>query len=156
MSDSAPLRRSSPAPQPGSRAMPNAVTKIRPRLRPLAAALALAIASSNALAVARDARLDAAVAFFTRDRAGLIAPHEPNGVPLVVENCNDSGAGSLREAYFNAGDGAQIDLTGLTCSTITLTSGPLTNAGTTTAVTLVGPGKYALTVDGNYANRVLV
>ncbi len=136
--------------------MPNAVTKIRPRLRPLAAALALAIASSNALAVARDARLDAAVAFFARDRAGLIAPHEPNGVPLVVENCNDSGAGSLREAYFNAGDGAQIDLTGLTCSTITLTSGPLTNAGTTTSVTLVGPGKYALTVDGNYANRVLV
>lgn len=139
--------------------MPNAITRIRPRLRPLAAALAFAIATSSSFAISHDARLEAAAKLFARDRAGAIAafgPHAPNGVPIVVENCNDSGAGSLREAYFNAGDGATIDLSELTCSTITLTSGPLTNAGTTTSVSLNGPGKYALTIDGNNANRVLV
>jgi hypothetical protein len=138
--------------------MPHAFATLRPRLRPLVAALALSIASGSALAAVRDARLDVLAARrLAHDRAAAhFAPHAPSGVPIVVENCDDSGAGSLREAYFNAGDGAQIDLTGLTCSTITLTSGPLTNAGTTTSVTLLGPGKYALAIDGNYANRVLV
>lgn len=126
--------------------MPNAITKIRTRLRPLAAALALAVASGSSFAVARD-RIDA---------LGAWAPHETDGVTVVVQNCDDSGTGSLRDAYFNAVDGETIDLQNLTCSTITLTSGPLTNAGTTTDVTLMGPGKYDLTIDGGNANRVLV
>jgi hypothetical protein len=116
------------------------------------------MASSSAFGAVRDARLDAA-AMLLRDHRGavaLLAPRQPDGVPFVVENCNDSGPGSLRDAYFNAGDGAEIDLTQLTCSTITLTSGALTNAGTTSSVSLNGPGKYALTIDGGYANRVLV
>ena len=139
--------------------MPYDIARRRLRLRPLAAALAFSIAaSSSGFAALRDARLDAlAERLIARDHAGaLFAPHAPDGVPIVVGNCDDAGPGSLREAYFNAGDGAQIDLTGLTCSTITLTSGPLTNAGTTTSVTLAGPGKYALAIDGSYANRVLV
>jgi hypothetical protein len=139
--------------------MPNAITRIRPRLRPLAVAVALALATSTSFAAAHDARLEAAAELFARDRAGAIAaltPHAPDGLTVVVENCNDSGAGSLREAYFNAADSTTIDLSQLACSTITLTSGPLTNAGTTSSVTLSGPGKYALTIDGNNANRVLV
>ena len=111
--------------------MPYDIARPRLRLRPLAAALAFSIAaSSSGFAALRDARLDAlAERLIARDHAGaLFAPHAPDGVPIVVGNCDDAGPGSLREAYFNAGDGAQIDLTGLTCSTITLTSGPLTNA----------------------------
>jgi hypothetical protein len=140
--------------------MSNTVTPLRLRLRPLAAALAFSIASSTSFGAARDARIEAAAGLLlTRDHAGALAaltPREPNGVPIVVENCDDDGPGSLREAYFNAGDGAHIDMTQLTCSTITLTSGPLTNAGTTSSVSLYGPGKYLLTIDGNHANRVLV
>ncbi|HEX5124526.1 MAG TPA: choice-of-anchor Q domain-containing protein [Rhodanobacteraceae bacterium] len=120
--------------------MPNATTKIRSRLRPLVAALAFAIASGSSFAV-------------TRERA-LATPHAPTDV--VVENCNDSGAGSLREAYFNAVDGTTIDLTRLSCSTITLTSGALTDNPSAAEITLNGPDKYALTIDGGNANRVLV
>ena len=58
-------------------------------------------------------------------------------VPIVVQNTNDSGAGSLREALANANPGDTIDLTGLT-GTITLTSGELEVED---AVTIQGPGR---------------
>lgn len=41
---------------------------------------------------------------------------------LVVTNCNDSGFGSLRDALTQAASGDIIDMSGLSCSTITLQS----------------------------------
>lgn len=86
-----------------------------------------------------------------------LAPHpEQRGRPtVVVQNCNDSGPGSLREAYFDAIDGDVIDLTQLACSTITLTNGALTDSPLTANVTLNGPGKNTLTISGSHASRVL-
>lgn len=72
---------------------------------------------------------------------------------IVVDNCNDAGAGSLRQALLDAVDGDVIDLTGLACSTITLTSGELSVAA---SVTINGPGRDALTISAGGATRVLV
>lgn len=49
----------------------------------------------------------------------------PSGTIIVVENCNDSGPGSLRDAIANASGDTVIDLDSLACSTITLTTGAL-------------------------------
>ncbi len=69
-----------------------------------------------------------------------------------VNNCNDAGAGSLRSAIGSAVDGDTIDLTGLACSSITLTTGALVaNAAN---ITIVGPGAENLVIDGNDADRV--
>src|SRR5690606_3628072 len=61
--------------------------------------------------------------------------------------------GSLRQALLDAVDGDVIDLTGLACSTITLTSGELSVAA---SVTINGPGRDALTISAGGASRVLV
>ena len=72
---------------------------------------------------------------------------------IPVTNCDDSGPGSLRDAVTNAVDGDTIDMTSLTCSTITLTTGSL---GTfVNDVTLNGPGSHDLAISGNYASSVL-
>lgn len=78
--------------------------------------------------------------------------HPPPARPaatIPVTNCNDSGTGSLRDAVTNAVDGDTIDMTALTCSTITLTTGSLTAFADN--LTLDGPGSKYLAVDGNYA-----
>jgi len=118
-----------------------------PRRRALAAALAIAFATTDPSAIAHVGQ---------RDFMSLATPRPSGNAPIVVQNCDDSGPGSLRDAYFNAVDGDTIDLTQLTCSTITLTSGALTNSPSATQVMLEGPGKYALTIHGNHNGRVLV
>lgn len=100
-----------------------------PDLRPLAACLAAALGI-----------LDAAVA----------GPVHPEG-SIVVTNCADSGAGSLRAAVQDDSAGDPIDLSQLLCSQITLTSGAI---HMTRAVTLRGPGSSLLTIDGNDTDRV--
>jgi hypothetical protein len=52
----------------------------------------------------------------------------------VVQNCNDSGPGSLRDAYHDAPQQALVDLGALACSTITL-SGALDSGNGTRVVT---------------------
>ena len=134
--------------------MSDVFSALRPRLRPIAAALALAIAVEPAFAAVHAARVDAPpplLAARERERPAS-APHGA----VVVTSCEDSGPGTLREAYFNAVDGTEIDLSQLTCSKISLTSGALTDPGGSISVTISGPGKYALTIDGGYSNRVLV
>ena len=77
------------------------------------------------------------------------APHEIPPVPansIVVQNCNDSGSGSLRQALLDAGNGDTIDLTQLSCSSITLTTGSI--LFTQTTVTLQGPGSKYLSISG--------
>ena len=71
-------------------------------------------------------------------------PHVPSNTD-VVQNCNDSGSGSLRDVIASAGSGDTIDLTGLACSTISLTTGTITITQNT--LTLLGPGP-SLTIDG--------
>ena len=115
-------------------------------LRPLAAALSIALASCFGVADV-SARVEPAIA--------AAAPPAVRG-SIPVTNCDDSGPGSLRDAYFNATDEDVIDLSNVGCSTITLTTGALTNSPSADNVTLLGPGKYDLTIDGGNANRVLV
>ena len=73
------------------------------------------------------------------------APRAPANV--VVTNCNDSGPGSLRDAISNAATGDTIDLTQLGCSTITLTTGTIVIAQSN--LSLLGPGRFGLTIDGS-------
>jgi hypothetical protein len=70
----------------------------------------------------------------------------------TVGNCNDSGAGSLRNAVAIADSGDRIDLAGLACGRIALTSGRI--AVPQADLELVGPGALALEIDGNLQDRV--
>ena len=77
-------------------------------------------------------------------------PSAPN-TTIVVTNCDDSGAGSLRDAVNSAVSGDVIDLTQLGCSTITLSSG--TVASSANDLTLIGPGMAELAILGDPANN---
>ena len=72
----------------------------------------------------------------------------------TVTNCNDSGAGSLRQtiADASAGDTIDFDLSP-TCSLITETSGSIT---VDTNLTIDGPGASALAVSGGTVGTVSV
>jgi len=79
----------------------------------------------------------------------------PRPTIVLVANCNDSGPGSLREAAMSASDGDTIDLSQLGCSRISLTTGSIPIA--IDSLTLIGPGRDALTIDGAYnSNQNLV
>ena len=146
----------------------------RLRLKPLAGCLAAALvfASGNAAAMEnRHAAQDVAAAMLERAHSGDLPPlpswwkkadpaeialswqpalHRIPPVPadsIVVQNCNDSGAGSLRQALNDANNGDTIDLTQLACSSISLTTGSLVVPQTT--VTLQGPGSKYLSITGN-------
>jgi len=140
--------------------------RTRARVRPLAFSLALAfggaVASPHSDALP-GSELDAAipqwlspvdkVAF--RKQLERLAAHTPPDVPttsIPVNNCDDSGAGSLRDAVDSAIDGDTIDLTALDCSTITLTSGAIAIA--VDSLTIQGPNALLLTIDGGYSDRV--
>lgn len=78
------------------------------------------------------------------------APNQPT--TITVDNCNDAGQGSLREAFANAVGSEVIAFSeNLNCSLITLASGEIS---TTANVSLQGPGRDALTIDGADAGRV--
>lgn len=80
--------------------------------------------------------------------------HSPLSVTTttVVTTCADSGAGSLRDVTANANAGDTVDMTQLTCSTITLTSGSIGIAAAN--VTLQGPGQQSLTISGNGSSQI--
>jgi len=85
------------------------------------------------------------------------APHALADIPagsVVVQNCNDHGSGSLRQALANANSGDTIDLTQLSCSEITLTTGSITF--TQSGITLQGPGSKYLSISGNDVYTPLV
>ncbi|MFC4822491.1 choice-of-anchor Q domain-containing protein [Dokdonella ginsengisoli] len=141
------------------------------RLAPLAVALGLVLAGEAAAtedgvqrAVARaldDPRLLAAHRLDRLDQEALAAEYglesflpPPAAAALAVGNCNDTGPGSLRETIAQAADGEVIDLRGLACSTITLTSGQI---AVPRNVSILGPGPSALTLragQAKYDNRI--
>jgi hypothetical protein len=106
--------------------------------RPLAAALALAFSWSAAAS--------------TGDAAPARKSHAPRAT-LEVSNCDDDGPGSLRAAVAAAASGDTISLTGLGCSTITLTTGHIAVAEDDLAIE--GPGAGSLTIDASYASGIL-
>jgi len=67
---------------------------------------------------------------------------------ITVNNTNDSGAGSLRQAIADANDGDTVEF-GVT-GTITLTTDLLL---VEKSITISGPGSNNLTLDGNHARR---
>ena len=78
-------------------------------------------------------------------------PDRPPGITAVT-SCDDSGVGTLRGAVTTAVSGDVIDLTGLSCSTITLASGAI--SATVDDLTINGPGESALTIDAHTASGV--
>ncbi len=78
------------------------------------------------------------------------------GSTVFVQNCNDLGPGSLRDAYANSFDGLTIDLGQLNCSTITLANGALVSADNSGYVTLKGPPGGVLIIDANHASRAII
>lgn len=81
-------------------------------------------------------------------------PHPQGATTHLVTNCNDGGAGSLRDAVTAAADGDSIDMTSLACSSITLTTGALATGAAN--LTFNGPGRDALTVSGANTTPVIV
>ena len=70
----------------------------------------------------------------------------------LVTNCNDSGAGSLRNAVASALSGDTIDLRSLSCTRIVLTSGEI--GIPQSDLTVLGRSRDALAIDGHQIFRV--
>lgn len=137
-----------------------------PRQRRLAAALLCALAAASAGVAAATVQPDASWIrvrteasrriFPALPAARKTAPAAPGAAhaTAVIGNCNDAGAGSLREAVAAAADGDTIDLTQLQCSTITLTTGAI--EVDLDNLTFEGPGRTKFAIDGNAADRVFI
>jgi hypothetical protein len=69
------------------------------------------------------------------------------GMSIAVTNCNDSGPGSLRNAVARALSGDTVDMSGLACNAITLTSGAIVIPQQD--LSFQGPGRERLTVKGS-------
>ena len=123
-------------------------------MRPLASCLLILLSGADPVC-GRDSVTLAVAAPSAATRRSSSPPDAVATSTVVVGNCNDSGPGSLRDAYFNAVDGVTIDLTQLACSRITLTTGALTDPGDggTAGMVLKGSGQI---IDGSNAGRVLV
>ncbi|MFO1507652.1 MAG: choice-of-anchor Q domain-containing protein [Lysobacterales bacterium] len=84
---------------------------------------------------------------------GLAVPVAGRAATLPVTSCADDGsAGTLRSVVASAHDGDTIDLTQLTCSTITLVGGPvdtgLLGPNPLSDLSIIGPGQDALVISG--------
>ena len=112
----------------------------RPRTTVLAAAITLA-ATAHDVARAGAHGVD-------------IAPAQAPQNQLFVTNCDDSGPGSLRDTIAGAASGDMIDLSNLTCSTITLTSGAIEIPQDDLYLKYSGEGGTPPTIDGNFHDRV--
>ncbi|MEO7432974.1 MAG: choice-of-anchor Q domain-containing protein [Dokdonella sp.] len=93
-----------------------------------------------------------AVTLSSQTAADAKTPFIYGGSTLLVANCDDDGVGSLRAALALAANGDTIDLSQLTCGTITLTTGEL---HTFRNLTLRGPGSGELTITAGSGSRVL-
>ncbi len=81
----------------------------------------------------------------------LSAPCAMAATTWVVNNCSQySATGTLRYAATNAASGDTIDMSGLTCSTISLTTGSIIVPQS--SLTINGPGQAKLTITGKGAS----
>jgi hypothetical protein len=77
------------------------------------------------------------------------------GSTLPVTSCaDDNTSGTFRSVVASALDGDTVDLSQLTCGTITLALGAVTTDVDNLAIQ--GPGQTELTIDGAHADRVVV
>ena len=105
----------------------------RQRILAACIATACAVAIPDAVAIPR--------------ATGTAAAPSPDVPNITVSNCNDSGAGSLRDAVSNPPDGSLIDMTQLACSTISLTTGAILIGASDIAI--IGPGRDELVIDAS-------
>jgi hypothetical protein len=144
-------------------------------MQPMAACLALSLASASAASLAAEAPAATGTAL-SRD---FLSARGPLGLPiyagpsamakhlapthavpsrpaatLLVTNCDNDGPGSLRDTInLMAMSGDAVDLSALPCSTITLTTGQITVLQDD--LFLTGPGADALAIDGGGIGRVI-
>jgi hypothetical protein len=142
-----------------------AATRIRRSALALGLGAALALGSSGGIAVAQTSafpmRRDGAPLLENlQRRAGDVqrvrrdAPHPNGGIVIPVTSCADDGSdGTLRHAVLVASNGDTVDMSSLTCSTITLADGSI-NVDVDD-LDIVGPGASALTIDAAGASRVI-
>ena len=131
-------------------------------IAPLSIGIAVVLGAGAAPVAAADfaglPRHDGATALLQQLRALMPRTLRISALPpslLPVTSCaDDNGAGTLRTVLETAADGATIDLSALSCSTITLTQGAIPLL--LNDVTLVGPGANALAIDAAGIDRVLV
>ena len=84
---------------------------------------------------------------------GLACAFEPlHATTRFVQNCDDSGPGSLRATISGADSYDGIDLSQLQCSTISLTSGEIVVSQT--GMFILGPGASKLSISANYNSRI--
>jgi hypothetical protein len=82
------------------------------------------------------------------------APGPAAAVTRTVTTCADSGPGSLRAVVAAAHSGDLIDMRGLACTRILLTTGQIVVHQP--SLTLLAAGESKLTIDGNNTSRVLL
>lgn len=128
------------------------------RLRPVVIALGTALVANTGVSVAAagpglrdnpDARIFAYWPERTPDPAQFRAV-----ALLPVSNCADAGPGSLRDTVAAAADGDVVDLSALTCATITLQTGAI--ATSLDNLTLTGPGQDLLAIDAGGNDRAFL
>jgi hypothetical protein len=90
---------------------------------------------------------------------GLTWNQSASANTIVVNRCNDESGiqffgRDLREGVAAAGNGDVVDLSGLACSTITLTIGEI--AASVDDLTIKGPADHVLTIDAHNASRIFV
>jgi len=76
---------------------------------------------------------------------GDLACRSVAAATLQVTNCNDAGSGSLRDTVATAHSGDSVDMSALTCGTISLVTGELRVP--VDDLTLQGPGAHKLTIE---------
>lgn len=113
------------------------------RIRPLAASFAIALANQLALGEA----LAPSAAMAVGD-----VPNRPTSI-FLVQNCDDAGPGSLRDAVDAANmvgtdSTIEFDLATMGCSKITLTTGEI---DITAPSITIGSGPGTVTIDGGYS-----
>lgn len=135
----------------------------RPLVVALATILCVGSVDGSASAQSRDGdaswirfRTDASRRLFPQLPAARRAGTAPQAVAatLPVTSCADDGPGTLRAVVATAGDSDVVDLSALTCGTISLETGAI--AVQLDDLTLIGPGRSGLAIDGNDLDRVLL
>ena len=143
------------------------------RMTQLAACLTLVVALDHDACAARDrfaaghdgfgggrgaagiaARADKALR--RRESVGSQVSERPSRVSVLpVTSCEDDGsAGTLRSVVASAGSGDIVDLSALTCSTISLASGAIVVP--LESLRFVGPGSALLSLDANQSYRRII